>query len=175
MENIILEQETLDARNNKDYFFKPVTLAELMQGINKNNSLMEQTITQIDDLKKIVELLRSIEHKCKENFLVTIGQKIRLVGVKEIAYFFFDEKITFLITEKDDRYIIDNSLENLVASLDPYVFFRVNRQLVVKRSAIENIQLYSKGRFQLTLKPDIGREIIVSGPRSEEFRRWLDF
>ncbi|MCW3076366.1 MAG: response regulator transcription factor, partial [Bacteroidetes bacterium] len=61
----------------------------------------------------------------------------------------------------------------LSEQMDPKQFFRINRQFIVKLSAIENIHVYPKSKLQLDLQPAAG-EVFVSLDKVTKFKDWLN-
>ncbi|NTW32457.1 MAG: response regulator transcription factor [Bacteroidetes bacterium] len=160
--------------NSIDYLLKPINFEELSQSISKFKELQIHYNSQVGELKKLMEILRPSEVAYKNHFLLTIGHKVKTFGIEEIAYFYFDEKTTFIVSEDNQRYPIDYSLDRLTECLNPSLFFRINRQFIIKMSSIENISIHPKSRFLLTLKPKIDKDVIVSGYRYAAFKNWLD-
>ena len=105
--------------------------------------------------------------------MITVGTKIRSIETSDIAYFYSDEKITFLVTREGQHLPIDFSLDKLVSLLDPAVFFRVSRQYLVGYEAIQNVHTHFKGKLKLDLQPKAKHEVFVSGDRMTEFKEWL--
>ncbi|MDD2491643.1 MAG: LytTR family transcriptional regulator DNA-binding domain-containing protein, partial [Bacteroidales bacterium] len=60
--------------------------------------------------------------------------------------------------------------------IDPSLFFRINRKLLISHNSISNMTAYSRGRIKITLNPEFDSETdaIVSIDRSGDFKRWLD-
>lgn len=154
--------------NALDYILKPVkkTALELaFQKVRRNHH------SNAFDYKKLAEAVqRSNQQK---RFLIRIGQQIKLVEIREVAYFYTQDKITFLITNNGKRYPIDNSLEKLEDLLDQRSFFRINRQFIVGLHAIKEMFTYSKSRVKINLQPNCELETIVSTERSPNFKHWL--
>ncbi|MFN3381883.1 MAG: LytTR family transcriptional regulator DNA-binding domain-containing protein, partial [Runella zeae] len=71
------------------------------------------------------------------------------------------------------RWPIDYSLDRLVQILDPYLFFRVNRSLLVSLSAIQTAHSFFGGKLKLELEPSLLQEIYVSADRVPNFKEWL--
>jgi DNA-binding LytR/AlgR family response regulator len=69
---------------------------------------------------------------------------------------------------------MDQTLEVVDQQVDPAVFFRVNRQFIVRFAAIAEIHPYFKGRIKLKLQPDCDQEIVISSDKTPEFKKWLD-
>jgi two-component system response regulator LytT len=51
------------------------------------------------------------------------------------------------------HYLLDYSLEHLEELLDPDQFFRINRQYLIRYSAIRRIHILSKSRIKLKVQP----------------------
>lgn len=157
--------------NSVDYLMKPVNYDELARAIDKY-----KRVHALNKSGSIDQLLRSIHQKengYKERFMVSIGSKLKAFETDEINYFFSAEKLTFLVTADNIRMPIDYSLDKLVMMLNPKDFFRINRQMMVKLSAIQNIHVFPKGRIKLDLIPDMKDEVMVSLDKITAFKEWL--
>jgi two-component system response regulator LytT len=72
------------------------------------------------------------------------------------------------------HYLLDYSLEHLEELLDPDQFFRINRQYLIRYSAIRRIHILSKSRIKLEVQPVPKEDLLVATARTHEFRLWLD-
>jgi DNA-binding LytR/AlgR family response regulator len=106
--------------------------------------------------------------------MIRIGQKIASVAIERVAYFFSENKLTFLVTNDGKKYPVDHTLETIEEQIDPNIFYRVNRQFIVGFTAIHEMHPYFKGRMKLKLKPDADHEIVVSSDKTPDFKNWLD-
>jgi DNA-binding LytR/AlgR family response regulator len=109
----------------------------------------------------------------QERFLVTIGRQMKLVLAEEVAYFFTEHKIVYLVTFQQVKYNTGFTLERLEQQLDPGRFFRINRQFIINISAIVKLLPASKSRMQVVLKPETIHDTITSFGRTESFSSWL--
>jgi two-component system LytT family response regulator len=155
--------------NAIDYLLKPIKKEEIKIALEKFKSSQTQNIFNYQDLAK---LLHKGETKKLKRFLIRVGQTLKTVEVNNVAYFYTEDKITFLISNEGKRYPIDYSLEKLEDELDKEIFFRINRQFIVRVSAITKMVTVSKSRVKLYLEPS-SSETIVSTERSGKFKRWL--
>ena len=154
-----------------DYLLKPVNLIELMAALDKYKALKEQFAKPDFDT-----LLQYIGHRAPEyktRFMITVGNKIRSIETSEIAYFYSDEKITFMTTRDGQHLPIDFSLDKLVSLLDPQQFFRTSRQYLVGFPAIQAVLTHFKGKLKLELVPKARHDVFVSGDRMSDFKDWL--
>lgn len=158
--------------NSIDYLLKPIDYDELAAALDKFKTIRQQP--DLRDLNSLLALIQKPrEPDFRERFMVSLGTKIRSVEVADVAYFFSEEKATFLITKEGVSLPVDYSLDQVAGMLNPAHFFRVNRQFLVARSAIHTIHAYSAGKLKLDLLPASRHEVFVSASRIAEFKDWL--
>ena len=159
--------------NSVDYLLKPIDEAELAAALDKFRKLRQTPSQTLPNLAALVSLLDPAGRAYKERFMITIGTKIRSVSTADIAYFFVEDKATWLTTFDGQHMTLEYSLDKLTTLLDPNVFFRVNRGFLVALHAIRTIQAYSAGKLRLDLRPAAAAEVFVSGDRLADFKQWL--
>lgn len=158
--------------NSVDYLLKPVTKKALKNSFEK----VEQMRSAFQVQQNIQQLARQMEAgraEYKNRFLVKVGQRIRTVKTTEIAYFYSEDKVTFLRTADNTRYPVDYTLEEITEMLDPQLFFRANRQFLIHIEAVHEVHPYFKGRVKLSLLPDPETEVVVSSGKTPLFKEWL--
>jgi DNA-binding LytR/AlgR family response regulator len=157
--------------NSIDYLLKPIKKTELAEAFRKFKKIRpaEPKI----DLALLSSMVGQAAKEYLKRIMVRIGQQIKVVEVKAIAYFYIEEKIVFAVTFSKDRHPMDLSLDQLEKQLDPERFFRINRAFIISMESIETMITYSKARIKIKLKPPCELETITSTERSAEFRDWL--
>lgn len=155
-----------------DYLLKPVQPDELAGALDKFRSL--QNHFRQPDLNQLRHLLGSPKPTgYKERFMVTSGNRIRSLEPAEIAYFFVENKVTYLVTVDKVPAVLDYSLEKLMPLLDPARFFRINRQYIVSFASLQTVETNPSGKLRLDLQPKARHEVYVSTDRMAEFKAWL--
>ncbi len=157
--------------NSIDYLLKPVDYDELVAAVDKFKALHPKPVQP--DLNALLALIQKPWAPYKERFMVSLGTKIRSVEIGDVAYFFSEGKATFLATKDGPPLSLDYSLDQIAGMLNPVRFFRVNRQFLVARPAIQTIHAYSAGKLKLDLLPTSRHEVFVSLSRITEFKDWL--
>lgn len=165
--------------NSIDYLLKPINYDELVAAIEKFKALKKQfasgSVTPpTPDLETLLNLIgkpRSTDYK--ERFMITVGTKIRSIEAADVAYFYLEEKIVFLVTKDGLSLPVDYSLDKLTQLLSPRRFFRISRQFLVSLPAIQTIHAFSAGKLKLDLLPKSRHDVFVSGDRMTEFKEWL--
>lgn len=162
--------------NSIDYLLKPLRQELLDKSIEKFQKIKQQ-FSSSDMFQKMQQIIESYSlsgKAFKTRFLINKGETVISVKTDEIAYFFAEEKVVFMVLNNNQKHIINYSLDQLEQNLDPDNFFRVNRQFIVSEHSIEKISNYFNYKLKINLKPQAGESIIVSKSRVTEFKEWLD-
>ncbi|OEK02648.1 DNA-binding response regulator [Roseivirga sp. 4D4] len=160
--------------NSIDYLLKPIDPEELGNALDKYQKLFSEKESQPMNMALIEQAMQMMTKKYKERFVVKIGEHIHTIPTNETAYFFSQEKATYLQTIEKNRFIIDYTLEQVEELVDPERFFRINRKYLVSLEAVKDIVTYSNSRLRLILKHSDEMDAIVSRDKVQEFKKWLD-
>lgn len=160
--------------NSIDYILKPVDKQELQAALQKLEVLTNSKDGTRKLLDSIGEVVQKLNKKYKERFMIKVGEHIRMIDVKDILYFFSQDKATFCHTTDSRNHILDFTLEQLEELIDPLTYFRVNRKYFVRSESIQDIISYSNSRLKLILKNSQDNDVIVARERVQEFKLWLD-
>lgn len=157
-----------------DYILKPVTSEALGSAINKykniSTNLAGIQYSKLGTLNK-----EDAASKYKNRFAGKIGQRTFFIPTNEVAYFYSENKIVYLINTEGNRFVLPYTLEKLEPLLDPFHFFRINRKIIVNAVAIEMIKPYINNRLIITLKGiKNNEEMIVSRERISDFKEWAE-
>lgn len=159
--------------NSVDYLLKPIQSEKLATALEKFSSQGQSGNSGVD-IEQIRALIKKENPEYKSRFLVKVGQKIRAIPIEKVAYFFSRDKLTYIVTFENQKYPIDQTLEEIDGLLNPKDFFRINRKFVVHFNAVADIHPYFKGRVKLGLSPEIDEDIVVSSEKTPVFKQWLD-
>lgn len=154
--------------NAIDYLLKPIKKGELEAALDKYRTWNKSLAF---DYNALAHAMQRDEYN--KRFLIRFGQNIKVVEFRDVAYFYTEDKITFLVTKEGKRYPVEYSLEKLEEMADPRSFFRINRQFIINIEAIKEMYAYSKFRVKLILDPACDKDTVVSTERSPVFKKWL--
>jgi two-component system, LytTR family, response regulator LytT len=158
-----------------DYLLKPLAEADLRKAIEKyntlNNSILQQFTERFSDLIQQVTKPAPVYRK---SFLVRFRDKILPIKTESFAYFFTKEDVVYGCISEGVQYVVENTLEELEEKLNPSLFFRANRQYIVSREAILEIEYYFNGRLSLLTKPLVLEKILISKERVPIFKLWFE-
>ncbi|RYZ00147.1 MAG: response regulator transcription factor [Chitinophagaceae bacterium] len=160
--------------NSLDYLLKPLRKEELAAALEKYRQWQRsrEAVEALQD--KLDSLLHSLQPPAlRTRFLVRRGQKMRSVDITDVAYFMVHNSLQYLVTRGNQRFLIDRSIDELEAELDPKRFFRANRQVILAHDIIAGVlpETHSKLRVEITMPFD--GELMISRGRARDFREWM--
>lgn len=161
--------------NGIEYLLKPIKEEAFQAAIDKYRSWIQQKNSPQPDWTSLLAGIQSgnTGKSYQKRLVIRYGQQIKALEIKEAAFFYIESKVTMLNTFDGKEYPVDQNLEELQQLLDPAVFFRINRKMIVNIGAINRMSAYSKSRVRLTLNPEFSGEVVVSSERSPVFKEWL--
>ena len=156
-----------------DYLLKPIEEDQLKRAIQKLDTLRKGLQTNLD-LGGIQNLLRHLDgNSFRKQFLVKKQNALVPVKVEDISFFYSEDGLTMIQT-RQNKSIIDHTLDELEDLLNPDDFFRINRQQILSRSEISKIHPYFNHRLKIDLVKSYSHEFIVSRKRSKAFKNWMN-
>lgn len=163
--------------NSIDYLLKPIKKEELKKALNKFNELRAgspagSVFSNIEML--INDLAQKQTPSYRSRFLVKQGQRFISIETADIAYIFAENRVCYLVTWEKQKHYVDYSLEQIETMLDPRIFFRANRGLILQAKAVAQIHNYFNGKLKLTLLPAFDdADVTVSREKANEFKEWM--
>jgi len=159
--------------NSIDYLLKPISQDELKNALDKYNKVWKKEKQSLP--LSIIDEVRKLMHgEFKDRFTIRIGNRIEIIQVANICYFYSFEKGSYARTKDKKDHLLDTSLENIFPLLDPKQFFRISRKYIVNISYIKNVYMYSNSRLRINTILDEEEELIVSREKVGRFKGWLD-
>jgi len=160
--------------NGIDYVLKPFDEDELGLALSKFRRLAGVRPVETHRIREIAQDLQRAGGGYKESFLVHFRDKLVPLRAEDIAWFYTSREVVHGQTFDGKSYIVDFTLEQLQDQLDPKKFFRVNRQFIVQRRAILEVNFYFNGRLLVKASPEAGEKMLISKARVSEFKAWMN-
>lgn len=154
--------------NSIDYLLKPIEPSALRRAVERCRTNRGQL-----DAARLLDALGH-PREYKQRYIVRFNDRIVPVKTSDIAYFYSEEKNTYLVTFDDNRYVMDLSLDILSEELDTRNFFRISRNCIVSMPAIASVVKYLGNRLKILARPRPDFEMVVSRSRVDDFLRWLE-
>jgi uncharacterized membrane protein YciS (DUF1049 family) len=112
--------------------------------------------------------------KEKERILTYVRNELVPVVIKDIAYVYTENTITYVVCFDGKRSTTNMSLDDMYTNLNSNLFFRANRQFIISITAIDKIIKYGNSQLKILLQSKTSEEIIISKNKAAEFKQWLN-
>ncbi|MFD2567329.1 LytR/AlgR family response regulator transcription factor [Pseudotenacibaculum haliotis] len=104
--------------------------------------------------------------------------KISLIGYDEIAFFYSENKVVYLVKTDGTTTSTDFTLNEIENKINIHSFFRANRQIILHSRSVEQVQLIENGKLTVQLKPTISDkeafQINISRYKKQAFMNWFE-
>lgn len=152
-----------------DYLLKPITLSSLERALNKlklfNTEERQAHILRTNRMIRSRQPLKSL--------LIQLADKFYPLQVNEVSFFYTaNEKVT-AYTADGKKHPVDRTLDTLGEQLDEQSFFRANRQFIISRKAIKDVELWFGSRLSVNLRQEAPEKIIISKTKTPVFKKWI--
>ncbi len=158
--------------NGIDYILKPFSEKSIAEAISKYENLKQTFSKDSFHIEEMIAMLdRQKNHKTGA-VLVYYKDKIIPIKLEEVAVFYIENEITYILTFDNQQYIINKTLEE-IEKIAPEYFYRTNRQNIVNRKAIKEASQYFARKLSLTLSIPFKGTITISKEKASDFLNWL--
>ena len=158
--------------NSIDYLLKPISLKNFERALSKFRSMVAAKDDNSELISHLLATFKQTKEAFKSNFLIPHKDKFIPLAVSKIACLYTENKMVNIVTDDQQIYHIDSSLEDLGNQLNPALFFRANRQYIVSHKAIKDISIWFGSKISINLYVNVPDKIIVSKARVSEFKTW---
>ncbi|MBD3749218.1 MAG: response regulator transcription factor [Sphingobacteriales bacterium] len=159
--------------NGIDYLLKPFDEDDIHSAISKYRKLIGVEKRREVNYEEILKGLVSKNQAYRQSFLIHFRDKLIPITIQQIAWFYTAYEVVYAKTMDHKDYVIDYTLEQLEAELNPEIFYRANRQFLISRSSIKEMELYFNGRLSLKLQPETEHQVLISKAKVSDFKKWL--
>ncbi|MGS2740982.1 LytR/AlgR family response regulator transcription factor [Sinomicrobium sp. M5D2P17] len=165
--------------NGVDYILKPFEQKDIARALDKLQRIRHNSTGEDPRFAERVQTLLNYMENAgiqpyKEAYLVHYQNKLVPLPVEHIHWFYTSNEVVYAHTSDGKKYVIDTTLERIQQEVSPVKFFRANRQFILQKKAIRDIDFYFNGRLVVNVLPKPDEKIIVSKARAPEFKKWLD-
>jgi len=155
-----------------DYVLKPFDEQTIANALYKYKELEEKFLGNTRQIDKILQLFENRKIKEQGSVLVYHKDKILPVKIQDIALFYLEHEITYLITFGQKSFTISKSLEDL-EMITGNSFYRANRQYLINRKAIKEVSQYFARKLSISLMFPFDETITISKVKVPDFLNWL--
>ncbi len=157
--------------NGIDYILKPFHEKDIEQAFRKLDQI-RQSLLLAPSLPFRIE--QALANRSQSSFLVKFREKMYPVAVRDIAAVALENEVVYLYTFSKEKHAVFRPIDDIEAALDPQTFFRVNRQMILNRDAILEMEPFFNRRVIVTLKVPTADRPLVSRLKVTPFLEWVE-
>ena len=158
--------------NAVDYLLKPFDKKRVAQSVRKARAKVESTNSSNDRLETLVRMLESQKPQSSKILIKAVG-RLFLVDQKDICYASIEDGVITVVTSGPtgmEGQSNCRTLEELLDSLDPNLFWRAHRSYLVNINRIKEVVPWFKSSYQLRMDDKKQTEIPVSRAQTRRLR-----
>lgn len=166
--------------NSLAYLLKPIKKEDIQKVFGKVEKVLG-TIDQfqqqelIQKYKQLANAMGNNVPRYRQRLLINKVDGFIQVPVNSIACIQVEEKVAWAYTFSGQAHALDSTLEKLEEELDPDLFFRANRQVILHIDAIVRVENYFNGKLILLLRKEIpNNRVVVSRKKAGLLKTWID-
>jgi len=157
--------------NGVDYILKPFDDEEVFNAIEKIKRLKKSLS------KGSLNSIQSLFHEKKgfqKSIIAHVGKKMIPIVIDNILLFHLENEAVNIYCADQKKYVVFKTMNEIESMLDDQHFFRINRQMVINRDAVKEIEPYFNRKIMVQATITIGPKIIVSRLKVTPFLNWLE-
>jgi two-component system, LytTR family, response regulator LytT len=159
--------------NAVDYLLKPFDKGRVAQSIERARVKVEEHNSPSDKLETLVRMLESQKPLQTSKVLIKSAGRLFLVDQKDICYASIEDGVITVSTagaNGSEGQSNCRTLEELLESLNPHLFWRAHRSYLVNINRIKEVVPWFKSSYQLRMDDKKQTEIPVSRAQTKRLR-----
>jgi len=158
--------------NAVDYLLKPFDKKRVAQSVQKARAKMDAGAPS-DKFETLVRMLESQKTQPTSKVLIKSAGRLFLVDQKDICYASIEDGVISVVTagmNGTEGQSNCRTLEELLDSLDPKLFWRAHRSYLVNINRIKEVVPWFKSSYQLRMDDKKQTEVPVSRAQTKRLR-----
>jgi len=156
--------------NGIDYILKPFQQKDINTAISK----VELIKSSFNDINKILQHKPTIQKNYQTSFIVRSREKMIPLSVESIAFINLEHEVVNVYDSHGNKSAIFKTINEIEKVIPPEYFFRINRQMIVNRKAIKDIEPFFNRKVIVNLIFPVKKKPIVSRLKVTPFLEWVE-
>lgn len=163
--------------NAVDYLLKPFDKKRVAQAVEKARKRMGVAASPQDKLETLIGILEQQTQQQQQptahapaKILIKSAGRLFLVDQKDVCFASIEDGVISVVTPTMEGQSNCRTLEELLATLDPNLFWRAHRSYLVNINRIKEVVPWFKSSYQLRMGDKNGTEVPVSRAQTKRLR-----
>ncbi len=159
--------------NGIAYLLKPLDPAKVEESLRKYEELKNAFAKNTGYEQQLDALVTQLRPSYLSTLLINIREKIVPVKTDDIAFLYYNNGVVSVYLFNQQQYFLQQTMEYLEMKLNPAIFYRVNRQYIINRNSIQEIERYFSRKLVVKVKQKVPEEIVVSKGKANLLLEWI--
>jgi two-component system LytT family response regulator len=157
--------------NSVDYLLKPIEPEALDRALRRIERGRVDGRTPLEHLRAVLDDIIAADGSRPrvQRIASRTGNRVRLIDARNVSHFTAEDKLTYAITDGGAE-VVDPTLNDLEAQLDPRQFHRVHRSALVNLDFVAELHGSFEASFRVRLKDRQQTELKVSRDRVQQLK-----
>jgi two-component system LytT family response regulator/two-component system response regulator LytT len=155
--------------NAVDYLLKPFDKKRVLQAVQKVRE-RRQSSAPAGQFETLVKMLAAQKPQPTSKLLIKSAGRLFLADQKDICFASIEDGVITVVTSALEGQSNCRTLEELLAALDPNLFWRAHRSYLVNINRIREVVPWFKSSYQLRMGDKNQTEIPVSRAQTKRLR-----
>ena len=156
--------------NAVDYLLKPFDKKRVAKAVERARQKLDAAGSPGDQIGTIVKMLEQQARPPAAKVLLKSGGRLFLVNQKDICYASIEDGIITVVATAMEGQSNCRTLEELLDSLDPNMFWRAHRSYLVNIHRIKEVVPWFKSSYQIRMEDKKQTEVPVSRAQTKRLR-----
>jgi DNA-binding LytR/AlgR family response regulator len=114
------------------------------------------------------------EKKAQISFSIRLSDRMYFVLVDTIALIYLEGETVCLLDFKGEKHIMSKTLESIEEAIPAQQSYRINRQMIVNRHAIKDVESHPNQRMVVHLTVPTPEDALVPRLKVKPFLSWME-
>ncbi|EHQ29672.1 LytR/AlgR family response regulator transcription factor [Mucilaginibacter paludis] len=160
--------------NGIDYLLKPLEEEMLHRSMEKYLRFKSHLLNHNQYTNNLRRVVAEMTTGYKQNILVNYREKIIPLRITDIQFVYAAFGSVYLHDLNANSYPVPYTIELLESMFNPRQFFRANRQFIINRDSIKNIEHYFNRKLYVIMHTETPEKIIISRIKAQLFFKWME-
>lgn len=157
--------------NSIDYLLKPIETPRLHDALEKFRNTKDY---YSENIYRLIQKTAPGASQVKYRLIARRGLDHVPLKLDDVALFYTENRLTFLIDKEGKKYIVDDILSALEPELDKSKFYRANRQYIINIDFIKGYKTAEKVKISVEMAiGTVKSPIMISQDSAADFREWI--
>jgi len=160
--------------NGIDYILKPFEDKDIYKALEKIAKFKNSLNKHSTGISAKIQTLLKEKKSYQKTMIVNVGEKMIPIEINNISVFHLENEAVKIYCSDNQKYLVFKRLDEIESLLDEKHFFRINRQMIINRNAVKEIEPFFNRKVTVKTTVQLTEKAIVSRLKVSPFLKWIE-